>query len=202
MPLTPNGKVDRRALPAPDRAAAAREYVAPRDEKEQFFCELWQELLGIERVGINDDFFELGGDSLLVIRVVTKANKAAMGITTKQVFQHRTVAELAAVAGTIEILAEQGTVVGPVPLTPAQLHFLDQKHPNPDFHTIGMLFEPKDGDLQVHLFRRAMEHVMTHHDNLRVRMVGEGGRTCTSYIDPPGAPVNMLQRRPLGLRRG
>jgi amino acid adenylation domain-containing protein/non-ribosomal peptide synthase protein (TIGR01720 family) len=192
MPLTPNGKVDRRALPAPDRSAAVREYVAPRDDKEQFFCELWQELLDIKRIGINDDFFELGGDSLLVIRVVTKANKAAMGITTKQVFQHRSVAELAAVAGTIEILAEQGPVIGPLPWTPAQLHFLDQKHPNPDFHTIGMLFEPKGGDLQVHLFQRAMEHVMLYHDNLRVRTVGEG-KAMGLTIDPPGAPINMLR---------
>ncbi len=192
MPLTPNGKVDRRALPAPDRASAAREYVAPRDEKEQFFCELWQELLALDRVGINDDFFELGGDSLLVIRVVTKANKASLGITTKQVFQHRTVAELALVAGTIEILAEQEPVIGPLPFTPAQLHFLDQHHPNPDFHTLGMLFEPKDGDLQVHLFERAMEHVMRHHDNLRVRTVGNGPEM-TLTTDPPGAPVLMLR---------
>ena len=192
MPLTPNGKVDRRALPAPDRATAAREYVAPRDEKEEFFCGLWQELLGLERVGVNDDFFELGGDSLLVIRVVTKANKAAMGITTKQVFQHRTVAELSAVAGTIEILAEQGLVTGPLPWTPAQLNFLEHQHPNPDFHTIGILMEPKDSDLQVHLFERAMEHVMRHHDHLRVRTVGEG-KDMRLVIDPPGAPVNMLR---------
>jgi amino acid adenylation domain-containing protein/non-ribosomal peptide synthase protein (TIGR01720 family) len=192
LPLTPNGKVDRRALPAPDRATAAREYAPPRDDKERFFCELWQELLALERVGINDDFFELGGDSLLVIRVVTKANKAAMGITTKQVFQHRTVAELAAVAGTLEILAEQDPVTGPLPWTPAQLHFLDQRHPNPDFHTIGMLFEPKDGDLRFHLFAKAMEHVMRHHDNLRVRTAGEG-KEMHLVTDPPGASVNMLR---------
>ena len=192
MPLTPNGKVDRRALPAPDRASAAREYVAPANEKEQFFCELWQELLGLERVGANDDFFELGGDSLLVIRVVTKANKAALGITTKQVFQHRTVAELAAVAGTTEILAEQGDMTGPLPWMPAQLQFLGQKYPNPGFHTLGMLFEPKDCDLQVPLLERAMEHVMRHHDHLRVRVAGEGaGRHLT--MDPPGGPVHMLR---------
>jgi amino acid adenylation domain-containing protein/non-ribosomal peptide synthase protein (TIGR01720 family) len=192
MPLTPNGKVDRRALPAPDRAAAAREYVAPSNEKEQFFCDLWQELLGLERVGVNDDFFELGGDSLLVIRVVTKANKASLGITTKQVFQHRTVAELATVAGTTEILAEQGEVTGPLPWMPAQLQFLAQNHPNADFHTLGMLFEPKGGDLQIPLFEQAMAHVMRHHDHLRTRVIGEG-RDVQLTIDPPGAPINMLR---------
>jgi amino acid adenylation domain-containing protein/non-ribosomal peptide synthase protein (TIGR01720 family) len=188
LPLTPNGKVDRRALPAPDKAAAAREYVAPRDDKERFFCDLWQELLGLERVGINDDFFELGGDSLLVIRVVTKANKAALGITTKQAFQHRTVAELAAVAGTTEILAEQGIVTGPKLFTPAELHFLDLGHANPDFHTIGTLLAPKDCDLNLAVLEKALEHVMLHHDNLRVRMTAGPQLT----IDPPGAPVNLL----------
>jgi amino acid adenylation domain-containing protein/non-ribosomal peptide synthase protein (TIGR01720 family) len=193
MPLTPNGKVDRRALPAPDKAAAAREYVAPRDEKEAFFCELWQEILGLPRVGINDDFFELGGDSLLVIRVVTKANKANMGITTKQVFQHRSVAELSAVAGTIQIVAEQGDVTGPLAFTPAELHFLEMDHPNPDFHSLGSLLEPKDGNLQVHLFKAALEAVLKHHDNLRVRIVeGEGGQL-SPVIDPPGASPNLLR---------
>ena len=201
LPLTPNGKVDRRALPAPDRSTAAREYVAPRDAKEEFFCDLWKELLGLERVGINDDFFDLGGDSLLVIRVVTKANKAALGITTKQVFQHRTVAELAAVAGTTEILAEQEPVTGPVPWMPAQCQFLSVRHTNPDFHSIGMLFEPKDCELQVPLFIKAMEHVMRHHDNLRVRLVGEGDDVVL-VTDPPGTPVNVLLVDLSGLPEG
>jgi amino acid adenylation domain-containing protein/non-ribosomal peptide synthase protein (TIGR01720 family) len=193
MPLTPNGKVDRRALPAPDKSAAAREYVAPRDEKETFFCELWQELLGMERVGVNDDFFELGGDSLLVIRVVTKANKAAMGITTKQVFQHRTVAELAAVAGTTEILAEQGVITGPKPFTPAELHFLELRHANPDYHSIGTLLEPKEGELNLALFAAALEHAMLRHDNLRVRVEPTPEGRPGLVIDPPGAPINLLR---------
>ncbi len=192
LPLTPNGKVDRRALPAPDRTTAAREYVAPRDDKERFFCELWQELLSLERVGINDDFFELGGDSLLVIRVVTKANKAALGITTKQVFQHRTVADLAAVAGTTQILAEQGVITGPKRFTPAELHFLDLRHANPDYHTIGTLLEPKGGALQIPLLEKALEHAMLHHDNLRVRMT-EGPEGPQLSTDPPGTPLNLLR---------
>jgi len=81
---------------------------------------------------------------------------------------------------------------GPLPWTPAQLHFFDQHHPNPDFHTIGMLFEPKDGDLRFHLFAKAMEHVMRHHDNLRVRTAGEG-KAMHLVTDPPGASVNMLR---------
>ena len=191
MPLTPNGKVDRRALPAPDKASAAREYVAPRDEKEEALAAIWAEVLGVDRVGINDDFFELGGDSLLVIRVVTKANKANLGVTTKQVFQHRTVAELAAVAGTTKIVAEQGIVTGPLAMTPAQLQFLESRHPNPDFHSLGTLLEAKNHEFQYAYLRTALEIVMKHHDNLRVRMV-EGSEP-SLFIDPPGAPVNLLR---------
>ena len=196
FPLTPNGKVDRRALPAPDRAAAARAYVAPRDEKETFFCELWRELLKLERVGVDDDFFELGGDSLLVIRVVTRATKAGLGITTKQAFQHRTVAEIAKVAGTTEIVAEQGPVHGAKRFTPAELHFLEQGHANPSYHSIGTLLEPKDIELSVPRFRYALEKILEHHDNLRVRVerdgAGESGEV-KLLLDPPGAKPRLLR---------
>jgi amino acid adenylation domain-containing protein/non-ribosomal peptide synthase protein (TIGR01720 family) len=194
LPLTPNGKVDRRSLPEPDKAAAAKEYVAPRDDKEAAFAEIWAAVLGLERVGINDDFFEIGGDSLLVIRVVTKANKAGLGITTKQLFQNRTVADLAKVAGTTQIVADQGPVTGPLPFTPAQLHFLELGHVNPSFHSIGTLLEPRQPlphAAPVYI-ARALEHVLERHDSLRVRMIEEEGGP-RLVIDPPGAPANFLR---------
>jgi amino acid adenylation domain-containing protein len=115
LPLTPNGKIDRRALPAPDKSvlASAREYVAPSTPEEETLAAIWAEVLGLDRIGAQDDFFEMGGDSLLVIKVVSKATKAGIGVTTKQLFQNRTIRELAAVAGTSQILAEQEPVVGP-----------------------------------------------------------------------------------------
>jgi hypothetical protein len=76
FPLTPNGKVDRKALPAPQFAAArSRDFVAPRDPVEELLASIWQELLGIERVGIHDDFFELGGHSLLATRVIARVQQ-------------------------------------------------------------------------------------------------------------------------------
>ena len=194
FPLTPNGKVDRRSLPEPDKAAAAKEYVAPRDAKETALAEIWAQVLGLERVGINDDFFDIGGDSLMVIRVVTKANKAGLGITTKQLFQNRTVAELAAVAGTSQIVAEQGPVSGPLPFTPAQLHFLELGHVNPSFHSIGTLLYPRTplppaGPLYI---EKALAHVLERHDSLRVRMLEEAG-SLHLVIDPPGTKVDFLR---------
>jgi len=193
MPPDPNGKVDRRALPAPDRASAAREYVAPRDEKEEFFCALWAELLSLERVGINDDFCELGGDSLLVIRVVTKANKAAMGITTKAVFQHRTIARgWPPSPAPSRSSTEQGPVTGPVGWTPAQLHFLDQTPPEPRLPHTSHAVRAEGRRLQFHLFQRGDG---ARHAPPR-QPAGAGGGESASlslFIDPPGAPVNLLR---------
>jgi len=176
MPLTPNGKVDRRSLPAPDRnrPELGEEYVAPRNPTEAALVEIWGRVLEIERIGVNDDFFDLGGDSLMVIKVVSQANKAGLGVTTKQVFQNRTVAELAAVAGTSEIVAEQGPVTGDTPCTPAQLHFLELSHPNPGWHSLGTLLE-LDTAVDVDAVEEAMRLLLAQHDNLRVRLAETPG---------------------------
>ncbi len=104
LPLTPSGKVDRRALSGLLLAASLglvgeeRELAAPRDEMETILAELWAEVLGRERVGIHDNFFELGGDSILGIRLVARARKAGVRFSPRNLFQHQTIAALAAVA--------------------------------------------------------------------------------------------------------
>ena len=75
LPMTPGGKVDRRALPAPDYASAQHAYVAPTTPAEEVLAGLWAELLGLQRVGVHDNFFELGGDSILSIQVVARARQ-------------------------------------------------------------------------------------------------------------------------------
>jgi hypothetical protein len=80
LPLTPSGKVDRRALPAPDqtRLAPQETFMLPRTPVEEILTQVWEQVLGIERVGIHDNFFELGGDSLLSIQVIAKAHQAGV----------------------------------------------------------------------------------------------------------------------------
>ena len=80
LPLTPNGKVDRKALPEPDMSAQQALYVAPRTDTEKLLCEIWQEVLGVEQVGITDDFFQLGGHSLLATRLVARIHQG-FGVT-------------------------------------------------------------------------------------------------------------------------
>ncbi|MEO0947266.1 MAG: amino acid adenylation domain-containing protein, partial [Cyanobacteria bacterium J06641_5] len=128
FPLTANGKVDRKALPAPDREISRdREYVAPRTPIEQTLTQIWQELLLKEKVSIHDNFFDIGGDSILSIQVVSRAKQAGIQIAPKQIFQNQTIAELASVANTtVSVKAQQGIVTGVAPLTPIQHWFFTQ----------------------------------------------------------------------------
>jgi acyl-coenzyme A synthetase/AMP-(fatty) acid ligase len=99
LPLNANGKLDRRALPAPDRnASCADTYLPPRTETEKMLCEIWSEVLRLERVGIHDNFFELGGDSILSIQVITRCKHAGLDLTPGDIFRQQTVALLAEAA--------------------------------------------------------------------------------------------------------
>src|SRR5215471_15467084 len=93
LPLTANGKLDRGALPAPDFAGRVGAGL-PRTPQEELLCGLFAEVLGIERVGIEDNFFALGGDSIVSIQLVSRARKAGLVITPRAVFEHQTVAGL------------------------------------------------------------------------------------------------------------
>jgi len=96
LPLTPNGKLDRKRLPAPkDSAGQAAVYIAPRNETEQALCEVWQKVFNRDRVGINDNFFSFGGDSILSIRVVTILRSKGIVLDIKDLFQYQTIELLA-----------------------------------------------------------------------------------------------------------
>jgi aryl carrier-like protein len=96
LPLTANGKVDRKALPAPEEEDAATAlYVGPRNAIEQAMCEVWQEALDRYPVGVQDNFFSLGGDSILSIRVVGMLKGRGIKVEIKDIFQHQTIERLA-----------------------------------------------------------------------------------------------------------
>ncbi len=97
LPLSANGKVDRKALPEPSHARPELEkvYVAPRSETEEQLARIWAEVLGLDRVGINDNFFDLGGASIQCIEVVSKSSQAGLPVTLDALFEHQTIAELA-----------------------------------------------------------------------------------------------------------
>lgn len=96
MPLTPNGKIDRKGLPAPDtgRSARQREYAAPRTEQEKTLAAIWAEVLHLDRVGVQDNLFELGADSLHIFQIVARAGKAGMKIAPALILKQRTIASV------------------------------------------------------------------------------------------------------------
>jgi aryl carrier-like protein len=116
LPWTPNGKVDRRALPAPalERSELGSPFVAPESPLEQTLAEVWAEVLRLPRVGVRDNFFELGGDSILTIQVVARCRQRGLELTSRQLFRHQTIATLAAV-----VEATEGTVLASPPPAPA-----------------------------------------------------------------------------------
>ena len=104
--LTPNGKVDRKALPSPDLGAQlAHQYVAPRTPAEETLCRIWAEVLGIERVGIEDNFFELGGHSLLAVTLIERMRRQGLASDVRALFAHPTPAGLAAAVGRGDVVA-------------------------------------------------------------------------------------------------
>ncbi|WP_153509097.1 non-ribosomal peptide synthetase, partial [Dickeya oryzae] len=135
LPLTPNGKVDRKALPAPDDNAFVRtRYEAPQGETEQRLAQLWQDLLGIERVGRQDHFFELGGHSLLVVRLIAALQSQGLNIPVRAVFEHTSLAELATTIERFEqaTVPENRIATDSQRITPAMLPLLELTQENID----------------------------------------------------------------------
>ncbi|MFF8911371.1 amino acid adenylation domain-containing protein, partial [Streptomyces olivaceoviridis] len=128
LPLTANGKLDRRALPAPDFTATVTSR-GPGSAREEILCAVFAEVLGLERVGVDDSFFDLGGDSIMAIQLVSRTRTAGLVVSPRDVFERRSVAELARVAKPVGTISGTkghegpGVAVGTLPPTPI-MHWL------------------------------------------------------------------------------
>ncbi|MBF0153454.1 MAG: AMP-binding protein, partial [Magnetococcales bacterium] len=171
LPLTTNGKLDRKALPDPERSRTGLEtqLAAPTTPVERILVELWREVLGLDTVGIHDNFFDLGGDSILSIQIVARARQSGLVLTLKQMFQQQTIAELALVAEhAAVVLADQGIVTGPLPLTAIQSWFLARNTVAPHhFNQAHLLVTPPD--LQPAWVEKSLRRMIEWHDALRLR---------------------------------
>ena len=171
LPVTPSGKIDRRALAQRSlaRAETAGVVTLPRDEKEAILARVWAELLGLAEVGVDANFFELGGDSILAIQMISRVADEGVAVTVKQLFQHPTIAELARVAESGQrTAAEQGEVTGRAPLTPIQRWFFEQPFPHPAHWNQAVLLDVGQ-PLDSNLLQEAVAALVRHHDALRLR---------------------------------
>ncbi|MFD3733820.1 non-ribosomal peptide synthase/polyketide synthase [Streptomyces sp. NPDC058632] len=199
LPLTANGKVDRRRLPEPDLSVAAdTAHRAPRTGAERVLAGIWAELLGVERVGVDDNFFMLGGDSIVSIQVVSRARTAGLALTPRDLFRHPTLAALATAAtGAAATVAGTGEVTGEVGLTPIQHWFLDTEPPRPEYFNQSVVVETAE-DVDADALSAALAALWAHHDALRARFTrAADGTWHQEYAAPDTGTPRLLRAHDL-----
>ncbi|WP_226362219.1 non-ribosomal peptide synthetase [Pseudonocardia sp. ICBG1142] len=187
LPLNANGKVDRSALPAPDstRAEVGEEYLPPQTPVQRRLADVVSAVVGVGRIGIRDNFFEIGGDSILAIQVVARAQDAGIRLSPYDLFTHPTVQELAdVVSAGLVVDADQGDVTGPMPVVPAQRPYCVADAPQPGHRNVSVLVEFGSA-ISEDVVGAAVEDLMGHHDGLRQRVLIAGERT-RARIAPRG----------------
>ncbi|MFS3932119.1 plipastatin non-ribosomal peptide synthetase PpsC [Bacillus subtilis] len=166
LPLTSNGKLNRKALPEPN-FTSKQTYAPPRNDLEDQLVLIWQEVLGIQRIGIEDSFFELGGDSIKALQVSARLGRYGLSLQVSDLFRHPKIKDLSPFIRKSERIIEQGPVQGDVPWTPVQQWFfsqdIEERH---HFNQSVMLFH--SGRLSENAIRPALKKLAEHHDALRM----------------------------------
>ncbi|HEX2206854.1 MAG TPA: amino acid adenylation domain-containing protein, partial [Longimicrobium sp.] len=220
LPLTANGKVDRRALPAPELVDEVVEFVAPRTETEALLAGIWGEVLGRERVGVTEAFWEIGGHSLRAMQIAARLRDALRGeVPLRLFFETPTIAEFAARLAAVETepggveraarLARQsadggagivrGTDAGPAPLSFAQerLWLIDQLEPGSAAYTISAGLRLR-GALDANALHRAFAEIIRRHDALRTNFAVVDGAPVQVVAPEMSIDIPLLDLSPLG----
>jgi non-ribosomal peptide synthase protein (TIGR01720 family) len=171
LPTTPNGKIDRtaiRQMEIEDEIFDLSDFVAPRSETEEILAKIWKELLGTDDICVFDNFFEIGGDSLISIRIIARANEAGFNLTQQMLFEHPTIAEISSL---IEKKSAanfpQESVYGEFPLLPIQQWFLEWDHPEPSHWNLAVLLKTSE-DFDEHAMKKSLQMLVDYHDALRI----------------------------------
>ncbi len=178
MPLNVNGKVDRKALPEPDsnEILVNSDFSAPKTSAELALATIWKEVLKLEKMGVNDNFFQLGGDSILAIQLISKANRAGMKLAPNQLFLHQTIAELALQVNlalvTSPVITNELRPEDAIILSPAQQWFFEQKINGTQHWNQSVLLKCKK-ILSATLIESALQALQKHHDSLRYRFINQ-----------------------------
>ncbi|MCP5047210.1 MAG: amino acid adenylation domain-containing protein [bacterium] len=185
IPLTPNGKIDRKAMPAPDEILLESDvdYKAPGDEAEQKLVEIWEQVLGRSPIGINENFFFLGGDSIKSIQIAARMNKAGYKLQMRQIFEYPIISELALKVTKREQVTDQSPVTGNIPLTPIQVEFFKRAVIHPHHFNFAAMFYSKDG-FDEEALGVVFTKIQEHHDALRMCYRMEEGRMVQINMGP------------------
>ena len=169
IPLTTNGKVDRRSLPQPEKQSSAENFQAPESNIEQLLAEIWKQVLQVERVSISDDFFHLGGDSIKAIQVSSRLRNKGYSIKIKDIFENSRLKDLALKAEKTEFIANQNEVTGFAPLTAIQKAFLADENIDHNHYNQSVMLFNKDG-FDEKIVAEAFKQLWKHHDALRMHI--------------------------------
>ncbi|MBU9709582.1 amino acid adenylation domain-containing protein [Paenibacillus sp. AK121] len=192
LPLTLNGKVDRRALPAPEpNVDTGMDYVAPETDVQLALAAAWGAILGIQKVGTQDNFFHLGGDSIKAIQVSSRLFQAGYKLEMKDLFKYPTIAGLSTYIQPVKRVAEQGEVTGHVVLTPIQRWFFEQSTDEPHYFNQSVMLYRQEG-YNERALRLALHQITAHHDALRMTFrSSENGYTAWNRGVGEGEPYHL-----------
>ncbi|MEC2273978.1 condensation domain-containing protein, partial [Bacillus subtilis] len=181
LPVTANGKVDRKALPEPDIEAGSGEYKAPTTDMEELLAGIWQDVLGMSEVGVTDNFFSLGGDSIKGIQMASRLNQHGWKLEMKDLFQHPTIEELTQYVERAEgKQADQGPVEGEVILTPIQRWFFEKNFTNKHHWNQSVMLHAAKG-FDPERVEKTLQALIEHHDALRMVYREENGDIVQVY---------------------
>lgn len=188
LPRTTSGKVDRNALARITLAATTpmRGRMSPRDECEQTLARVWEEVLGRRPIAVTDNFFEIGGDSILSIQICARAARAGLVLAPKQIFEHSTIEELARAIGDVPKTIAVAPRVACAPLLPAQAWFFAQQYAEPNHFNQSAWFALAS-DVTLEKLETALRQLRAHHDALRVTFVYRDGAILQEVADSPNA---------------
>lgn len=198
MPLTVNGKTDRRALHLPEvlSDSTPQNGSQPETPEEELLLSIWQELLPVRQIGVNDNFFEIGGDSILSIQIVSRANSMGLSITPKDIFEYPTVRQLALSARTHRSDesgdSTQLTVEGMIPLTPIQHWFFEQHFAQFNHWNQSVLLE-LEHPMNTAKLEDVFRILLRQHDALRIRFEHIDGRWLQYNEDVDLESNNVLE---------
>ncbi|MCP4149891.1 MAG: amino acid adenylation domain-containing protein, partial [bacterium] len=177
IPVTPNGKVDRKALPEPDGSAVedTRPYLAPRNKVEEKLAITWNSVLGRKRIGIDENFFAIGGDSIKAVQVSSRLIKEGYKVEIKDILKHPVISQLAPLVKSLERTADQAPVTGVVPLTPVQERFFANPGKAPHYNNMAVMFHSRER-IADEAFKTIFMKLKEQHDVFRMTYREENGR--------------------------
>jgi amino acid adenylation domain-containing protein/non-ribosomal peptide synthase protein (TIGR01720 family) len=191
FPLNAAGKIDRLNLPpvVTEQSSGPQETALPRTELEKILAAAWREVLGRDTIGLDDNFFTLGGDSIKTIQIAGRVRRQGVRLAMADIFRNPTIRQLAAVVKKISRTPSQKPLIGPCPLTPIQQHFFQSGRRELSYYNQAVMLRSRRR-LQEEAVRSVFGVLQDHHDALRMTFHEQEGQV-TQFCRGPGLPVSL-----------